>query len=180
MFHNSPERSLCLLGGEGSNLQPPDSESGALPVELPPNGRTSNLADLGRPWDGAHSDTTSALQGDTRNGPIGVARTPSRPPSAPRYDRPMDAHRVIIVGGGVLGTMHAVEACRRGWEVVHLEADAGPRRASVRNFGLVWVSGRAAQLGTAGARVIRDGVEGPRTVKRSSFYRHTTGWLRVR
>jgi FAD dependent oxidoreductase TIGR03364 len=56
----------------------------------------------------------------------------------------MDAHRVVIVGGGVLGTMHALEACRRGWEVVHLEADAGPRRASVRNFGLVWVSGRAA------------------------------------
>ena len=50
---------------------------------------------------------------------------------------------MIIVGGGVLGTMHALEACRRGWEVIHLEADAGPRRASVRNFGLVWVSGRA-------------------------------------
>jgi FAD dependent oxidoreductase TIGR03364 len=56
----------------------------------------------------------------------------------------MDAHRVVIVGGGILGTMHALEACRRGWEVVHLEADVGPRRASVRNFGLVWVSGRAA------------------------------------
>ena len=55
----------------------------------------------------------------------------------------MDAERVVIVGGGVLGTMHALEACRRGWVVVHLEADAGPRRASVRNFGLVWVSGRA-------------------------------------
>ncbi len=50
----------------------------------------------------------------------------------------------MIVGGGVLGTMHALEACRRGWEVVQLEADVGPRRASVRNFGLVWVSGRAA------------------------------------
>jgi FAD dependent oxidoreductase TIGR03364 len=56
----------------------------------------------------------------------------------------VDAQRVVIVGGGVLGTMHALEACRRGWEVTHLEADAGPRRASVRNFGLVWVSGRAA------------------------------------
>jgi FAD dependent oxidoreductase TIGR03364 len=56
----------------------------------------------------------------------------------------VDAQRVVIVGGGVLGTMHAFEACRRGWEVTHLEADAGPRRASVRNFGLVWVSGRAA------------------------------------
>ncbi len=52
--------------------------------------------------------------------------------------------RTLIVGGGVLGTMHAREAVRRGHEVVHLEADAGPRRASVRNFGLVWVSGRAA------------------------------------
>lgn len=42
-----------------------------------------------------------------------------------------------------------------------------------------WVSGRAAQLGTIGARVLRDGVAGPREVKRSTFYRHTTGWLRV-
>jgi FAD dependent oxidoreductase TIGR03364 len=55
----------------------------------------------------------------------------------------MDRQRVVIVGGGVIGTMHALEAVRRGWEVVHLAADAGPRRASVRNFGLVWVSGRA-------------------------------------
>jgi FAD dependent oxidoreductase TIGR03364 len=51
--------------------------------------------------------------------------------------------RVVIVGGGVVGTMHAVDACRRGWEVIHLEADAAPRRASVRNFGLLWISGRA-------------------------------------
>jgi FAD dependent oxidoreductase TIGR03364 len=43
----------------------------------------------------------------------------------------------------VIGTMHAVAARRRGHEVVQLEADAEPRRASVRNFGLVWVSGRA-------------------------------------
>jgi glycine/D-amino acid oxidase-like deaminating enzyme len=56
----------------------------------------------------------------------------------------MSTERVVIVGGGVIGTMHALEACRRGWEVVHLETDAGPRRASARNFGLVWVSGRAA------------------------------------
>ena len=55
----------------------------------------------------------------------------------------MDSERVVIVGGGIIGTMHAREACRRGWDVLHLEADAGPRRASVRNFGLIWVSGRA-------------------------------------
>ena len=45
--------------------------------------------------------------------------------------------RVIVVGGGVLGTMHAVAARRRGLEVVHLEREPGPRGASVRNFGLV-------------------------------------------
>ena len=42
-----------------------------------------------------------------------------------------------------------------------------------------WVTGRAVQLGTTGARVVRDGVPGTRTVIRSTFYRHTTGWLRV-
>ena len=42
-----------------------------------------------------------------------------------------------------------------------------------------WLAGRAVQLGTTGTRVVRDGVEGPREVKRSTFYRHTTGWLRV-
>ena len=52
--------------------------------------------------------------------------------------------RVVIVGGGVLGTMHAVQARSRGLDVIHLEREAGPRGASVRNFGLVWVSGRAA------------------------------------
>jgi hypothetical protein len=48
---------------------------------------------------------------------------------------------------------------------------SGPRR---------WVTGRAAQLGTTGATVVRDGVVGPRPVRRSTFYRHTEGWLRVR
>jgi len=49
---------------------------------------------------------------------------------------------VVIAGGGVLGTMHAVAARRRGFEVVQLEREAEARGASVRNFGLVWVSGR--------------------------------------
>jgi len=51
--------------------------------------------------------------------------------------------RIVVVGGGVIGTMHAWAARRIGHEVIQLEADAEPRRASVRNFGLVWVSGRA-------------------------------------
>ena len=50
---------------------------------------------------------------------------------------------VVVVGGGVLGFMHALEARRRGHPVTHLEREAGSRGASVRNFGLIWVSGRA-------------------------------------
>src|SRR5690606_23948555 len=51
--------------------------------------------------------------------------------------------RLLIVGGGVLGTMHAKLAVDAGHSVIHLEREAGARGASVRNFGLVWVSGRA-------------------------------------
>jgi glycine/D-amino acid oxidase-like deaminating enzyme len=50
--------------------------------------------------------------------------------------------RIVIVGGGILGTMHALHARRRGYDVIHLEREPEGRGASVRNFGLVWVSGR--------------------------------------
>ena len=40
-----------------------------------------------------------------------------------------------------------------------------------------WVVGRAAQLGTTGAVVERDGIQAPRRVPRSTFYRHTEGWV---
>lgn len=42
-----------------------------------------------------------------------------------------------------------------------------------------WVSGRAAQLGTPGVIVVRDGVPASRPARRSTFYRHIEGWLRV-
>ncbi|AXK89078.1 TIGR03364 family FAD-dependent oxidoreductase [Nocardia farcinica] len=51
--------------------------------------------------------------------------------------------RVTIIGGGILGTAHALAAVRRGHEVVQLEREPEARGATVRNFGLVWVSGRA-------------------------------------
>jgi FAD dependent oxidoreductase TIGR03364 len=55
-----------------------------------------------------------------------------------------ESGRIVIVGGGILGTMHAVMARRRGLAVTHLEREPEGRGASVRNFGLVWVSGRRA------------------------------------
>jgi FAD dependent oxidoreductase TIGR03364 len=53
-----------------------------------------------------------------------------------------ESGRVVIVGGGILGTMHAVLARRHGYAVTQLEREPAGRGASVRNFGLVWVSGR--------------------------------------
>ncbi|MFE9400298.1 TIGR03364 family FAD-dependent oxidoreductase [Streptomyces sp. NPDC006530] len=51
--------------------------------------------------------------------------------------------RVIVVGAGVVGTMHAWHAVNRGHEVVHIERESRARGASLRNFGQIWVSGRA-------------------------------------
>ncbi|MFG2993201.1 TIGR03364 family FAD-dependent oxidoreductase [Streptomyces sp. NPDC048257] len=59
--------------------------------------------------------------------------------------------RVIVVGGGVVGTMHAWQAVERGHEAVQIEREAEARGASLRNFGQIWVSGRAGgeELDTA-------------------------------
>ncbi|OBI44778.1 peptidase M50 [Mycobacterium sp. E796] len=51
-------------------------------------------------------------------------------------------------------------------------------RAAVRRGR--WVSGRAAQLGSTGVIVVRDGVAAPRAARRSTFYRNVEGWLLVR
>lgn len=50
--------------------------------------------------------------------------------------------------------------------------DTGPWRR--------WINGRAAQLGSTGAAVVRDGVAATRLVRRSTFYRNVEGWLLVR
>ena len=59
--------------------------------------------------------------------------------------------KILIIGGGIIGTAHAYEALKSGHQVIQLERDDLARSASVRNFGLVWVSGRksGAELQTA-------------------------------
>lgn len=69
--------------------------------------------------------------------------------------------RVTVVGGGVVGTMHAWQAIERGHEVVQIEREAEARGASLRNFGQIWVSGRAGgeELETAlRARELWEGI----------------------
>ncbi|HUZ40793.1 MAG TPA: FAD-dependent oxidoreductase [Acidimicrobiales bacterium] len=71
-------------------------------------------------------------------------------------DATLRGQRVVVVGGGVFGTMHALFALARGASVVHLERDLAPSGATVRNFGLVWVSGRAVGRELALALRARD------------------------
>ena len=52
--------------------------------------------------------------------------------------------KVLVIGGGVIGTMHAWRLIKRGYSVVQIDRDPIPMMASVRNFGLVWVGGRRA------------------------------------
>ena len=101
--------------------------------------------------------------------------------SAAYWLPPDDASRTIageavvddtmLFDGEVAGVRIEPIAALPGLRASALTARMRPRR---------WVTGRAAQLGTTGATVVRDGVAGPRPVKRSTFYRHTQGWLAVR
>jgi len=78
---------------------------------------------------------------------------------------------VLLFDGEVTGVRVEPTADPPGLRASVLTGRMRPRR---------WVTGRAAQLGTTGALVVRDGVAAPRPVRRSTFYRHTQGWLAVR
>lgn len=60
-----------------------------------------------------------------------------------------------------------------------LPAAPGLRAAVAGRRWPRWVTGRAAQLGSTGVSVVRDGVTAPRTARRSAFYRNVEGWLLV-
>jgi FAD dependent oxidoreductase TIGR03364 len=59
--------------------------------------------------------------------------------------------KIVVVGAGILGTWIAIHLLEKGHSVLHLERDSEPRGASIRNLGLIWISGRAAgsELDTA-------------------------------
>jgi FAD dependent oxidoreductase TIGR03364 len=50
---------------------------------------------------------------------------------------------VAIIGAGIFGTMHSYFALKKGYTVTLIERDPKPLSASVRNFGMVAVGGRA-------------------------------------
>jgi hypothetical protein len=67
-----------------------------------------------------------------------------------------------------------------GVRIEPTHAVPGLRACVIRPGRRVWVAGRAAQIGTSGAVVVRDAEQSPKIVRRSTFYRHTQGWLLVR
>ena len=54
--------------------------------------------------------------------------------------------RLAYESGGITGTMHVLLALDAEHEVLHIERDSRPLCASIRNFGPIWVSYRAAGL----------------------------------
>ena len=66
-----------------------------------------------------------------------------------------------------------------GVEIEPLDAAPGLRARPLGGGPRSWVAGRAAQLGSTGAVLERDGVAAPRPVRRSAFYRNVQGWLKV-
>ncbi len=57
--------------------------------------------------------------------------------------RPAPDCELAIVGSGIVGLASAILAARSGAHVILLEADAAAQGASVRNFGLITISGQA-------------------------------------
>ena len=49
---------------------------------------------------------------------------------------------LAVVGAGIVGLAHALAAAKRGKRVVVIDRDAQPNGASIRNFGLVTVTGQ--------------------------------------
>ena len=54
--------------------------------------------------------------------------------------------KVLVVGGGILGTAHALEAVRRGFDVTQFEAEPEPRASTARSPGALHFSWAAGAL----------------------------------
>jgi hypothetical protein len=131
---------------------------------------------VSRPWQARRARTA-----DARRVPLIRDETGTVVAGA-AYWLPPDETARTIAGEGVVDDTLLFDGEVTG---VRVEPTAEPPglRASVltgRMRARRWVAGRAAQLGTSGALVVRDGVAAPRPVRRSTFYRHTQGWLAVR
>lgn len=87
----------------------------------------------------------------------------------------------VLVGRGEIRDLYGEAYCDAA-RVLHgrvprLVVDAGPDGVHVRRGrGVAAATGRAVQIGTTGARPVRDGEPHPREVTRWAWYRHTEPW----
>lgn len=84
-----------------------------------------------------------------------------------------------ITGEAIVDDTVLFDGTSAGIEIEPLDSAPGLRARPIGGGHRRWVAGRAAQLGSTGALVERDGVAAPRAVRRAAFYRNVQGWLRV-
>ncbi len=68
----------------------------------------------------------------------------------------MNSFDMIVVGAGIVGLAHALQAARTGRRILVLDRDAQANGASIRNFGFVTVTGQGAPHTWRRARRARD------------------------
>jgi hypothetical protein len=133
-----------------------------------------------RPWQAGRARTAAArrvplIRDETGTVIVGAAYWLPNGPFE-KGERPIKLHGEAVVDdtvlfdGQVTGVAIEPMSTMPGLRASALSGRMRPKR---------WVTGRAAQLGTTGAMVVRDGVPAPAPVRRSTFYRHTEGWLQV-
>lgn len=84
-----------------------------------------------------------------------------------------------ITGEAIVDDAVLFDGASSGIEIEPIDAAPGLRARPIGGGPRSWVAGRAAQLGSTGVLVERDGVAAARPVRRSAFYRNVQGWLRV-
>ncbi|MGH9109782.1 MAG: peptidase M50, partial [Acidimicrobiales bacterium] len=119
-----------------------------------------------------------ARRGAARRVPLIRDETGSAIVGAAEWRPPDDAQ--LLHGEAVVDDAVLFDGDAAGVRIEPTAAMPGLRARVVHRRPRRWVGGRAAQLGTTGAAVVCDGVPAPRTVRRSTFYRNTEGWLLVR
>ncbi|ORB31464.1 peptidase M50 [Mycolicibacterium parafortuitum] len=132
------------------------------------------VAHVRRPWQAGQARTGTATRVPLIRDETGSVITGAAYWLPPEGQRTIRGEAVVddewLFDGEITGVRIEPTASMPGLRASALTGRMRPNR---------WIAGRAAQLGTTGALVVRDGEPGRRPVRRSTFYRHTQGWLRV-
>ncbi|MCB0949590.1 MAG: peptidase M50 [Mycobacterium sp.] len=138
------------------------------------DGLDTEVAHVARPWQARRARTGTATRVPLIRDETGSVVTGAAYWLPQEGSETIDGEAVVddcvLFDGAVTGIRLEPTTSMPGLRARTLSGRLRPKR---------WVTGRAAQLGTTGALVVRDGKPAPRPVRRSSFYRHTKGWLRV-